>query len=353
MNIHIMPVDRKFTSKFIDFINKQYGLDKNFFYLYDYGDECEIDNSENVKNITHLSNEIDLSKICSESDKIVVHGLLSSCIINFMYYNMERIDYERVILVLWGGDIYNNNLTEKCLSEKEKKIEEMKYVVLNKIKLFMTFACADYEYMKKMYGVSGNQYDCLYPSSVNIDFLNKLEKTDKEKTVIQLGNSATFTNQHIEALEMLSKFKDENIEIICPLSYGDAEYRDKVICYGEKIFGKKFVPIINFMKPEQYVRMLNEVDIAIFNNNRQQATANIEIMSYLGKKIYIREDNSLWLHYVERDKCAFSNVEMIKEQSFKEFVEISQKNIDVNKKYFEKIWSEEHIKQLWDNVLYK
>ena len=35
---------------------------------------------------------------------------------------------------------------------------------------------------------------------------------------ILLGNSATKTNRHVEAMQMLSKIKDENIEVFAPLS---------------------------------------------------------------------------------------------------------------------------------------
>ncbi len=36
-----------------------------------------------------------------------------------------------------------------------------------------------------------------------------------------MGNSANPTNNHIEVLNKLLKFKDEDIEIIAPLSYGE------------------------------------------------------------------------------------------------------------------------------------
>lgn len=351
MNIHIMPID-KFTNEYIKYMNRQYELSDNLFYIYEYGASFAIESYANVQTVAYLSSEIDLSKLCESSDKLVIHSLLSASIIKFLYFNQEKIDFGRIILVVWGGDIYNCNLSGEISNEKERELEDMKRILLKKIKKFMTFACADFEYMQKVYGVSGIQYDCLYPSSIDYEFLCGLRNTSNKSTVIQLGNSATFTNQHMNALEILSKYKFEAIKIICPLSYGNDEYRNLVISYGRNIFGNKFVPVLKYMNPKDYAKMLNRVDIAIFNNNRQQATANIEILSFLGKKIYIRSDNSLWKHYVLRDKCAFEDVEKIRTQSFEEFKYHSQNSININRKYFKKIWDENYIKSLWDTVLY-
>lgn len=355
MNIHIMPID-KFTNDYIRFINKHYDIAENYFYLYYCGVEFEISNEKNVQIISYLSDEIDLSKLKQKHDKIIIHSLLYSCVIKYLYYNQSIIDFNKVVLVVWGGDIYNYNLEEADSKTCDKQVEDMKCQILLKIRNFMTFACGDYSYMQQMYSVSGMSYDCLYPSSVNIKFLddicNRDEKTSN-KTIVLLGNSATFTNQHVGALNLLSKYKEDNIEIICPLSYGNDEYRAMVIEYGNEIFGSKFVPILEYLTPEKYVKMINKADVGIFNNNRQQATANIEILSYLGKKIYIRNDTSMWSHYVTRDKCAFESVDDIAFQSFHQFSENLSSNIEINRFYFKKIWDELYIKKLWDEVFDK
>ena len=350
-----MPID-KFTNDYIKFINKHYEINENYFYLYYCGVEFEVLDQKNVQIISYLSNEIDLSRLEQKHDKIIIHSLLYSCVIKYLFYNQSTIDFNKVILVVWGGDIYNNNLEKSVLKTSDKHVEEMKRKILQNIRNFMTFACGDYSYMQQMYSVSGMSYDCLYPSSVNVKYLDGIYHSDKEKrnkTVILLGNSATFTNQHVGALNLLSKYKEENIEIICPLSYGNDKYREMVIEYGNKIFGNKFMPILNYLTPEKYVEIINKADVAIFNNNRQQATANIEIMSYLGKKIYIRNDTSMWEHYVIRDKCAFESVDDITFQSFQQFSENLSRNIDINRSYFKKIWDESYIKKLWDVVFDK
>ena len=74
---------------------------------------------------------------------------------------------------------------------------------------------------------------------------------------ILVAHSAHPGNCHIESFHMLEHLKNEDIEIICPLSYGIPEYRDKVIAEGRRIFGEKFRPLTEFMQKEDYIQLVN------------------------------------------------------------------------------------------------
>ena len=66
-------------------------------------------------------------------------------------------------------------------------------------------------------------------------FPYKRTSSDKE-IIIQVGNSATNTNNHIDVLKTLEKYKCENIKIFLPLAYGEQEYAEEVIAYLETRF---------------------------------------------------------------------------------------------------------------------
>ena len=155
---------------------------------------------------------------------------------------------------------------------------------------------------------------------------------------ILAGNSATQENQHSETFHALEHLKDENIEIICPLSYGSPEYRDKVIEEGKNIFGGKFMPLKDFMEYEDYICLLASCDAGIFNNNRQQAMGNILILLRLGKKVYLREDTSMWRHFKEDMKyCVYpvSELEGITLEELARFPsEKARGNISIAEEYF-------------------
>lgn len=349
MNIHIMPID-KFTNDFVNFINSNFDMNSQYFYLYNAASGFEIDEYNNVKIVDSLIGNIDCSLLRNKCDKFFIHSFWSNVLLDFLVENIEIIDFDKIIFISWGGDIYNNYLLKK-LSEENREQERKKKILIPRVKHFMTFACADYDEMERRYGANGKQYDCLYPSSIDIEYLNSIsKKIPEDKKIIQVGNSATFTNQHKQILDKLVKYKECNIEIMCPLSYGPIAYRDSIIEYGKELFGDKFRPITEYMSPREYVDLLNSVDIAMFNNNRQQATANIEILSYLGKKLFLRNDTTMWKHYVERDKRYFYDIDSIDDLSFEELCEYPKENALDNAEYFKMIWDMNHLKALWNNM---
>jgi hypothetical protein len=131
---------------------------------------------------------------------------------------------------------------------------------------------------------------------------------NKNHVFMQVGNSADPSNNHIEILDKIKKDinKNEKIKIICPLSYGKKDHAKKVIQYGKKLFGKNFVPLKKFMDLKTYNKLQSNIDIAIFNHQRQQAMGNILTLLYLGKKVYIRDDIVTWDFMQKNDIKVFS-----------------------------------------------
>ena len=68
---------------------------------------------------------------------------------------------------------------------------------------------------------------------------SNLNNSTRDKKSIIIGNSATETNCHMEIFEMLKGKDWTNVEIYCPLSYGDIEYARFTI-NEEKSFRRKF-----------------------------------------------------------------------------------------------------------------
>jgi len=166
---------------------------------------------------------------------------------------------------------------------------------------------------------------------------------------IILGNSATKTNRHLDALEILSKYKDADIKIHIPLSYGDAQYAEMVKTKARSIFGEKVVFLETFMPPDEYWRYLTQMDIAIFNNNRQQALGNLAYMLATGAKIYLNDDSALWEIFTGLNFTVHS-INNLREVDYEEFVDLDQNELDANSQNARKIYSEEHSVMCWNKV---
>ena len=137
--------------------------------------------------------------------------------------------------------------------------------------------------------------------------------------------SNTKTNRHVEAMQMLSKFKDENIEVFAPLSYGDMSYAKEVKAEGERLFGKKFKPLLSMMNSSQYLSFLSSISVGVFNHNRQQGIGNVSRLLAFGSKVYLSEDGPMLLENLNEGFSVF-RTEGIRDLTFEEFYQMRQED---------------------------
>jgi len=304
---------------FIKFVNQHFDSKKHFFILCSKNKDIQKFQNAVTKNI-FIQEDFFIKKI-QESKKIILHGLWSERILRLLFLQPWLL--KKCYWVMWGGDFY---FPEKQSWIKKQVIKNMGYLV--------TGNKGDYEYVKKNYRSVGDRINCfMYPSNLykEYDVKPKAHSTIN----IQLGNSANPTNNHIEVLEKLTKYKDENIKIYTPLSYGDEEYAKSVISYGKEIFGDKFVPLTELMSFERYLEFLSGIDIAIFAHKRQQAFGNIISLLGMGKKVYISTKSTLWEYFENMSLVVFDSNELendllnIKDFEFNENIEKVKCNYSV------------------------
>jgi hypothetical protein len=120
----------------------------------------------------------------------------------------------------------------------------------------------------------------------------EVESVDTESKVVLVGNSANPSNNHADIFNKLSNLKDQNFNIICPLSYGNNVQAAFIAQLGRTMFGVRFTPLLDFMPFNEYLNTLAKVDIAIFAHERQQGMGNMITLLSLGKKVYMRGDTS-------------------------------------------------------------
>lgn len=137
---------------------------------------------------------------------------------------------------------------------------------------------------------------------------------------ILVGHSATPNAHHIEVLDSLAKFADENIHIYIPLSYGEDDYAQKVIDHATKLFGDKVTFQMKNMPLWDYVHFLWDIDIAIFKVYRQIALGNICRLLYMTKKVYLPKGSLLYDYYIENDTEVY-DCDIISDMTFDEFKE--------------------------------
>lgn len=121
--------------------------------------------------------------------------------------------------------------------------------------------------------------------------LPHIERDTTQPLKLLLGNSATSTNNHLDAFQQLKSIP--NLHIYCPLSYGNSNYREHIITQGKALFQDRFIPITQFMSRSEYLTFLNSMDMVMMYHNRSQAFGNLISALALGKLVLVKSQNSL------------------------------------------------------------
>lgn len=282
----------KFIEPFINLIEQHFDFSQHIF-LVRQSEKFPISPRDNVKILSERDNYflklLFYQKNIRCAKKIILHGLFHKEIFLFLFFQPWLL--KKCYWVMWGGDVYINRDTSQGI--KNKFYEIIRIFVFKNIGHFVTQIKGDYELVKKLYKSRGIYHDCfVYTSNL---YHHQGIKAKKNNTLnILVGNSAVPTNNHLDILKKIIPFKEMDIKIIVPLSYGSKEHAQSIIDFGLTEFGEKFIPLTEFIVFEKYLEFLSEVDIAIFNHARQQALGNTTTLLGLGKKVYMRKDVTTW-----------------------------------------------------------
>jgi hypothetical protein len=167
----------------------------------------------------------------------------------------------------------------------------------------------------------------------------------KENTVnIYLGNSDTPTNNHLDALQLLSKFKDNDIKIICPLNYENKKYAKDIANLGNKLFGDKFLPLFEYIDREKYYALLQSIDVSVMFHNRTQGAGNIIALLKGGVKVYIKSCSTICTLFKELN-IHFSTEKEIEKEMFETFSKpLESKKITQNAKILDDFFLKDEIR---------
>lgn len=333
--VHI-ATDEKFIDSAYDIYEKAFpGMncflilhgqdDNNFKYL------KKLDKYIIVK--TNSDYFVTIEQFCKDAKVMVFHGMT--------YYQAILVDKlhkhsKKYVWSMFGAEVYSNNLIfkkesvgpktyknfvfsyKKCIKNILRpahyllfKGKETPNKVVKKSLIKMDYAAILYqeEFHKfKDLGVIKDTVKHLIFTYYPLNLVIKKNDDFVKKSNLLLGNSASYTNNHIEAFEILEKFNSKDLQIIVPLSYGNNKYAKNIIKIGHEKFGDNYKPLTEFMPLENYQKILQNCGIVIMNHHRQQAVGNVMNAVYLGAKVFLSEKNTLF-HYLKRIGCHIYSVE--------------------------------------------
>ncbi len=114
-------------------------------------------------------------------------------------------------------------------------------------------------------------------------------ETDSDVVKVLLGISANPQMEHNKGIDTLAKYANENILVYCPLNYEvySEQERDKVIQYGRKRLGEKFIPILEYQETESWYDFLLGLDFLVILGNAIRGGTTKRLCVAGGKTVYI------------------------------------------------------------------
>lgn len=290
----IQGVTNSFAASVISYMGKNFSGYEKEYYIFNQ----DLTDKENTYRVSCRGIVFDrvLRKKIKDADKIIVSGVFLTQYVWFLFFKRYL---PKTYFQFWGGDFYHLSGVLSLREKVEKQID--KYCIKKSAGIILLLE-GEKEQFLKIFPTTKNKKFFFTP----VPFGEKEEQILKKYRVlgresqsqgakrILVGNSATKTNKHFEIFNMLKSCGLRDVEIVCPLSYGNNEYREKVIFEGKKLFGELFVPIVDYMDYEEYTKLLMTCLVGIYNFERQQGLGNIFALLNMGKKVYLNEEGPVF-----------------------------------------------------------
>lgn len=275
------------------------GRDEHFFVVYGDGKvECEDDYRDLFQKYHHTQYLIcnlrdELLKKCisygkKKDSSIVLHGSLNPYRIQALVYLILLLvgGLKRTSLICWGEGDYS--LTD-FFKKRSWILRVTLYWIFRKMRYVATLSQGDVDKCKKIYGNLQNIVLARYYGKDDIESLRKREKKDESYNFL-VSHSGWVHNCHLESFALLSKFKDENITITCPLCYGDNENIKTVIEKGNEIFGEKFHYFTELLTTNEYLKLIGAMDFYVSGARIQTGLFAASRSLVKGCKVFVRDN---------------------------------------------------------------
>lgn len=164
-----------------------------------------------------------------------------------------------------------------------------------------------------------------------LEYILKDESLRADGPNILLGNSASITNNHVEAIDLLKNMELTGRKIFTPLSYGYGPYADAIESYGSKHLADNFAAIRSFIPLQEYNKLISSCQFVVMNHHRSQAMGNIITSLYLGAKVFVNKTDAYY--YFKKIGChIFLIEECLAKKGSASLVPLTQEEIYHNRK---------------------
>lgn len=348
MVLHIFTQVADYALEFIRLLNEKFETEGHIIVFRNKSRKEILEGKFNLKIVfleTRKELVSNMPSLLESADKIIFHSFPVSR--SLLFWFRYRKYCHKGVWSVWGQDAYWYNFCEKTL--ENRLYEWIRTRLIRRLSMILCPIRGDYDFIHDHYKTKAIYQPGMYPIPTDFDALRRIQNSTGEKLNIhiQVGNSSNPTNNTLEVLQYLANNTDNKCLIFCPLSYGNEYYARTVMDYGKKELGERFYPMTTFLNREEYASFVASVDILIMNHQRQQGLGNIFSYLYLGKKVYIRSDNSSFQFFEEHGIKVYDTRMLLSDKDSKSLTEMNSQVSQKNMEQTEKIVSIETIAAGW------
>lgn len=193
-----------------------------------------------------------------------------------------------------------------------------------KIDYFAWYSKEEYDFLNEKLR---HQLPAFIESSIATPF-DKIQGTFEKSDSILIGNSASPYNNHLDIIQELDKLNFSG-KITIPFSYGSKDYIFKIKEVVKSL--KLYISFVeDFLPYEDYISLINQHSIAVFNSYRQMALGNIFIALKCGVKVYLSLKNPSY-QWLKRLGFIIYSIEKDLTQNIKDGdLRLSREDINLN-----------------------
>ena len=362
------------NNKFVDKHIKKYiecDFENDFFYL----------NNENNYSGSHKDKVVYLPPE-SEAYNSIINRIETYDIVILYYLNtdkfrlIEAIKHSKVKIIwsFYGAELYSlPSIRLKMLSENTQLVlkdelsksnsESIKNVFrwllspfrnkrtnhqwikksCKRIDYFLWYNEFEYELLNKHMGQ-------ILPTFMEAPLNNALDKVEPEpnkENSLLIGNSASYYNNHLDALDILATNRYKG-KVSLPFSYLK---NDNYVALIEKYAlrsGLAFKIIDEFMTYAEYITFINRHKAAVYPSYRQMGLGNIFIGIRCGLKIYLSDKNPTLKWLKEKGMKIYSMEQDLSSDLIKNNLALEPAHIALNNKIYTSMVSAKQDKLLFN-----
>lgn len=291
----------------------------------------------------------------SDIDIIIFHSL---CTFNaYIPYNIKTIwigfgfDYYDLIS---SKNTFLGNKTKKIvtssLSIEEYLLSKLKTLLLwnlykkvkknnfiKKINYFCPVLTTEYDLIKWNKNNKPKLIDWNY-GTLEDDWAKSGNQSKLTGSNILLGNSATYSCNHIEGIDLLNKLKIKKSKLIIPLSYGNKKYASIIKQYIKNNYSGETVILDDYISFDEYSNLIASCSHIIMPHKRQQALGNIIMSLYLGAKIFLDKTNPIYIFFKKNGVIIYS-LDDINDCDFN--IKLTDNEVEINKNFAFRVWNQD------------